>query len=50
MKTGVSSYQFGPAGDADLAVQGGGEEDEEQQGEEEGRAADELEEVESVAA
>ena len=49
-KTQVSSYQAGPAGDAHPGVQDGGEEDEEQQGEEEGRAADELKEVERGAA
>lgn len=46
----MSSYQAGPAGDAHPGVQDGGEEDEEQQGEEEGRAADELKEVERGAA
>lgn len=48
--TSVEKVQDRPAGDADPRVQVGGEEDEEQQGEEEGRAADELEEVERGAA
>lgn len=42
----AASYHFGPTADADLLVQAGGEEEEEQAGEEEGRAADELKEVE----
>lgn len=44
----ISSYQTGPAGDANFGVQHCGEEDEEQQGEEEGRTAHKLEEVEST--
>lgn len=46
----ISSYQTGPAGDANFLVQHRGEEDDEQQGEEEGRAAYKLEEVERSTA
>lgn len=49
VKTQSFPYHHGPAGDAHSAVQVGGQEDEEEQGEEEGRAADELEEVEHPA-
>ena len=45
----METYQRGPAGDAHHAVELGGQEDEEEQGEEEGRAADELKEVERPA-
>lgn len=47
---GVGEVHLWPAGDAHFVPQVGVQEDEEQQGEEEGRAADELEEVEAGAA
>lgn len=47
---GVNQVHFGPVLDADFFVQLSGKEDEQQQGEEEGRAADELKEVERRAA
>ena len=46
----METYQLGPAGDAHHAAEPGGQQDEEEQGEEEGRAADELKEVERATA